>query len=80
MIFLGYFLIYVVRYNMSVHIIDMIQITKRDEFEFLRDNDTIIQRASSASMRSVSNNNTLQNSGRGKIIVIRNIIFRASWI
>ncbi|XP_030040395.2 sialin isoform X2 [Manduca sexta] len=32
MIFFGYFLIYIVRYNLSVHIIDMVQISKREEF------------------------------------------------
>ncbi|KAJ0174658.1 hypothetical protein K1T71_009766 [Dendrolimus kikuchii] len=31
MIFLGYFLIYIVRYNLSVHIVDMAQLPKRDE-------------------------------------------------
>lgn len=30
MIFLGYFLIYIVRYNLSVHIVDMVQISKRE--------------------------------------------------
>ncbi|KAM3965874.1 sialin [Aphomia sociella] len=33
MIFLGYFLIYIVRYNLSVHIVDMAQITKREDNE-----------------------------------------------
>ncbi|XP_013139168.1 PREDICTED: sialin-like [Papilio polytes] len=30
MIFLGYFLIYVVRYNLSVHLVDMVQMSKRE--------------------------------------------------
>ncbi|XP_053610399.1 sialin-like [Plodia interpunctella] len=31
MIFLGYFLIYNARYNLSVHIVDLVQLTKREE-------------------------------------------------
>lgn len=31
MIFLGYFLTYVVRYNLSVHIVDMAQVLNRDD-------------------------------------------------
>ncbi|XP_031764704.2 sialin-like [Galleria mellonella] len=44
MIFLGYFLIYIVRYNLSVHIIDMAQITKREDNGIY--NNTNIQRNS----------------------------------
>ncbi|XP_072944848.1 sialin-like isoform X2 [Epargyreus clarus] len=33
MIFLGYFLVYVVRYNLSVHIVDMVKIKKRIDSE-----------------------------------------------
>ncbi|KAJ8715049.1 hypothetical protein PYW08_005030 [Mythimna loreyi] len=40
MIFLGYFLMYVVRNNLSVHIVDMAQVIKRDEATFK--NDTVI--------------------------------------
>ena len=32
MIFLGYFLMYIVRNNLSVHIVDMAQVMKRDDF------------------------------------------------
>ncbi|XP_069361031.1 sialin-like isoform X2 [Maniola hyperantus] len=39
MIFLGYFLVYVVRYNLSVHIVDMVDIPKR-LFEFFPKNET----------------------------------------
>lgn len=56
MIFLGYFLIYIVRYNLSVHIVDMAQILKRDEILLV--NDTKITRS-----RIIDNDNTRQGVG-----------------
>ncbi|KAL0821742.1 hypothetical protein ABMA28_005165 [Loxostege sticticalis] len=50
MIFLGYFLMYLVRYNMSVHIVDMVQVYKRDKIYYSFNkayNKSNIQRTSS---------------------------------
>lgn len=40
MIFLGYFLMYIVRNNLSVHIVDMAQVMKRDDY--LPDDETAV--------------------------------------
>ncbi|XP_059052674.1 sialin-like [Achroia grisella] len=51
MIFLGYFLIYLVRYNLSVHIVAMAQITKREDNDVY--NGTNIKRISNIISGSV---------------------------
>lgn len=45
MIFLGYFISYIIRYNLSVHVVDMTQMSKREQVKhnftiYLRGNYT----------------------------------------
>ncbi|XP_038222616.1 sialin-like [Zerene cesonia] len=41
MIFFGYFLIYIVRYNLSVHIVDMVEISKRILFSYYNETEIL---------------------------------------
>lgn len=45
MIFFGYFLIYIVRYNLSVHIVDMVEVSKKFLYSYYNETDILRTKA-----------------------------------